>query len=449
MISNFNRVTHSAQAATASRSRRSRIFAVALFASLATVAAVIIWLNLRGDHQGSAPVVIQPGPQPSEALIAKGRELALIGNCAGCHTAPGGPAYAGGSALLTPFGSVYGGNLTPDPETGLGLWTSQDFWRALHNGRSRDGRLLNPAFPYENFTHLRREDSDALYAYLQSISPVRQPTPRSNLRFPANTQIGLAIWRALHFHPQEPSTALAMPRGEYLTRGLAHCSACHAARNTLGAQSATHDFSGQLMPNGRAYAPPLPPTGRTDAGPWTVEDLVAYLKTGHSRQGAALGLMAEVVVGSTQYVPAETLEAMALWMLSKPAPSQAGISTSKTNETPTPLPAIGPVMELGERLYDDHCATCHGSQGQGIPGLYPPLAGNPRVARDPATNLIRIIQEGGFGPATEGHPRPFGMPPFGHVLQAQEVAAVATFVRRQWNGASLTEVTPLEVLKHR
>jgi mono/diheme cytochrome c family protein len=106
-------------------------------------------------------------------------------------------------------------------------------------------------------------------------------------------------------------------------------------------------------------------------------------------------------------------------------------------------------MAQGERLYADHCASCHGRQGEGVVGLYPVLAGNPRVARDPATNLIRIIQEGGFGPATEGHPRPFGMPPFGHVLQAQEVAAVATFVRRQWNGASLAEVTPLEVLKHR
>ncbi len=444
--------------------RRGRSLSILLIVALASASALITWLNLRGDHQGPTPTVLQPGPQQAEALISRGRELALLGNCAGCHTTPGGAAYAGGSALLTPFGTVYGGNLTPDPETGLGQWTSQDFWRALHNGRSRNGRLLNPAFPYENFSHIRRKDSDALYAYLQSLPPARQAAPRANLRFPANTQAGLAIWRALHFHPQEPSTPIAMPRGEYLSRGVAHCSACHATRNTLGAQSATHDFSGQLMPNGRAYAPPLPPQGRTDVGAWTVEDLTAYLKTGHSRQGAALGLMAEVVVGSTQHVPAESLEEMATWILSRPSAAKANPPPTRAHAQPAPPSATlptsspnnnrnitptGPLMALGERLYADHCATCHGQEGQGVPGLYPPLAGSPRVARDPATNLIRVIQEGGFGPATEGHPRPFGMPPFGHVLQAQEVAAVATFVRRQWNGASLAEVTPLEVLKHR
>ena len=429
----------------ASAPRRVLPGAIALIAALLSATALTAWLNTRGDHHGATATVLQPGPQQAEALIARGRELALLGNCAGCHTAPGGPAYAGGSALLTPFGTVYGGNLTPDTRTGLGLWTSQDFWRALHNGRSRDGRLLNPAFPYENFSHVRREDSDALYAYLQSLPPVRQEAPRANLRFPANTQTGLAVWRALHFHPQEPDRALAMSQGEYLTRGLAHCSACHAPRNSLGAQSATNDFRGQLMPGGRAHAPPLPPAGRADAGAWTVEDLVDYLKTGHSRQGAALGLMAEVVAGSTQHVPAASLAEMAKWILSKPALSSAAAAPSSRA-----LPAsAATLMALGESLYTDHCATCHGDRGQGVSGLYPPLAGNPRVARDPATNLIRVIQEGGFGPATEGHPRPFGMPPFGHLLQAQEVAAVATFVRRQWNGASLPEVSPLEVLRHR
>ena len=373
----------------------------------------------------------------------------MIGHCAGCHTAPGGAEYAGGTGLRTPFGTVYGGNLTPDAETGLGRWTSEDFWRAVHNGRSRDGRLLNPAFPYENFSHIRREDSDALFAYLQTLPAVRQAQRPAELQFPANTQLGLAAWRALHFRPEAPAPKGAMPTGEYLTRGLAHCSACHASRNALGAQRATHDFSGHLMPSGRAHAPALPPpAGRADAGPWTVDDLVDYLKTGHSRQGAALGVMAEVVAGSTQHMPADTLRQMAEWILTRPAPTNTTPAATPAR-TPPPKPDATAAMALGERLYADHCAACHGAQGQGVTGLYPPLAGNPRVAREPTTNLIRIIQEGGFGPATAGHPRPFGMPPFGHVLQAHEVATVATYVRRQFNGAHLSEVTPLEVLKHR
>jgi len=436
------------------------IFLATLFA--AGPPAFIWWLNVYGDRQGmTASAVNVPLPSISPAgLIERGRTLAHIGHCGGCHTAPGGPPYAGGQALLTPFGTVYGGNLTPDKQTGLGRWTQDDFWRALHNGRSKNGRLLNPAFPYENFSHITREDSDALFAFLQSLAPIHQESPPSGLRFPANTQWALAVWRALYFKPVDPAEQ-PLPTGEYLTRGLAHCSACHATRNALGAQHATHDFSGQIMPNGRAYAPPLPAAGRARMGPWTVDDLVAYLKTGHSRQGAALGSMAEVVAGSTQWVPEDQLKSIAGYILSRPSQesqrigiigASPGAATMAPNTVPSTAsikrPAPTPVLKLGEQVYTDHCATCHGAQGEGILGLYPPMAGNPRVARSPATNLIRIILEGGFGPATEGHPRPFGMPPFAHVLQSEEVAAVATYMRHTWN-ATPAEVTPLEVLKHR
>lgn len=437
---------------------RRRAWPLALLALVIVVvgmSTLITWLNLRGDgHDAGPSILLRPGPAQPAELIERGRSLALLGNCAGCHTTPGAPDYSGGPPLHTPFGTVHGGNLTPAPETGLGRWTSQDFWRALHNGRSRDGRLLNPAFPYENFSLISREDSDALYAYLQTRPAVEQPSPPARLRFPANTQWGLAVWRALYFRPAEPITAQrvvphsALARGEALTRGLAHCSACHASRNALGAQTSTADFKGQLMPQGRAYAPPLPPQGRADAGPWTVDDLVDYLKTGHSRQGAALGLMAEVVSTSTQHVLQEDLRDMATWILSRPRayparPPQARAAASAWPDGEGPSDTA-----LGRRVYSDHCARCHGDHGQGVPGIYPPLSGNPRIWQDPPTNLIRVILEGGFGPATAGHPQPFGMPPFGPVLTPEEVAAVATFIRRQSNDAA-SEVRPLDVLKLR
>jgi len=78
----------------------------------------------------------------SPGLIAQGEYLVRVGNCMSCHTQPGGPAFAGGRAIATPFGSVYAPNLTPDDATGLGRWSAAEFWRAMHNGRSRDGRLL-------------------------------------------------------------------------------------------------------------------------------------------------------------------------------------------------------------------------------------------------------------------------------------------------------------------
>ncbi|MFM8929438.1 MAG: c-type cytochrome [Betaproteobacteria bacterium] len=174
--------------------------------------------------------------------------------------------------------------------------------------------------------------------------------------------------------------------------------------------------------------------------------MVAYFKTGHSRQGAALGLMAQVVTGSTQHVNASELRALSSWILQAPAPA-AQVAMAQA-AAPDVMKSRA-VMALGERLYTEHCAACHGEHGRGVAGIYPALVGNPRAARDPSTNLIRIIQEGRFGPATEGHPRPFVMPPFGHALQPHEVAAVATFVRRQWNGAGLSEVTPLQVIKQR
>lgn len=429
----------------AQQPRLVRGIALAMALLLAAAAAIVWWLNTVGDRH-LATTVAATLPATGTELIERGRALAQLGHCSGCHTSPGGAAYAGGEAIRTPFGTIHGGNLSPDPETGLGDWSADDFWRALHNGRSKNGRLLNPAFPYENFTHLTRADSDALHAYFQSLPPVRQSSPPASLRFPANTQAGLAVWRALHFRPPAPDTP-ALPRGEYLTRGIAHCAACHGARNALGALSATNDFSGQLMPNGRAYAPPLPPQGRADTGAWTADDLVAYLKTGHARQGAALGVMAEVVAGSTQHVDEPELREMARWILSQPMAGEPSDASARSTQA-TQSPPSSKLMALGERVYADHCATCHGAQGQGVAGLYPPLAGNPRVARDPSTNLIRIIMEGGFGPATPGHPRPFGMPPFAQVLQTEEVAAVATYIRRQWNSTTV-EVTPLEVLKFR
>jgi cytochrome c553 len=178
----------------------------------------------------------EPAPPPLTPLAARGAELARLGNCAGCHTAPGGRPYAGGRAFDTPFGRVMAGNLTPHA-SGLGGWEAEDFWRALHEGRSRDGRLLLPVFPYEQFTHVTREDADALFAYLRALTPVAQHNAPHALRFPYNTQAALAIWQTLFFRP-EPAPQQG-ERGAYLLRGLGHCAACHAPTQCAWAPSAT------------------------------------------------------------------------------------------------------------------------------------------------------------------------------------------------------------------
>ena len=130
--------------------------------------------------------------KPSQDTIQRGAYLAKVGNCAACHTARGGAAYAGGKAIATPFGTVYTSNITPDPVSGIGSWNANAFYRALHEGRSFDGRLLTPAFPYPNYTHVTRADADALYAYFMTgVAAVAQPNRAHDLPFPYNTQVAL------------------------------------------------------------------------------------------------------------------------------------------------------------------------------------------------------------------------------------------------------------------
>ena len=202
---------------------------------LAACAAGVIWaLNVRDE----VDVKITAAFAPSDSLIARGRYLTLAGNCMACHTARGGEPYAGGLGMATPFGTVFTSNLTPDANTGIGSWSSAHFWRALHNGRSKNGRLLYPAFPYTSYTQVTREDSDAMFAFLRSLPAVKQANRPHALRFPFNSQAALAIWRALYFTPGvyqlDAGRNAEWNRGAYLVDGLGHCNACHSPRDALG-----------------------------------------------------------------------------------------------------------------------------------------------------------------------------------------------------------------------
>ena len=83
-----------------------------------------------------------------------------------------------------------------------------------------------------------------------------------------------------------------------------------------------------------------------------------------------------------------------------------------------------------------------------MPGAYPALAGNRAVTMPHTQNLLQVMLHGGFGPATAGRPRPYGMPPFTLTLNDTEIAAVISHIRNAW-GQHAPEVTPLEVLQMR
>ena len=416
-------------------------------------AALVVWvLNTRDEVDINLPEV---AVATTDAMVQRGAYLARAGNCMSCHTARGGEPYAGGRGIDTPFGAVYTSNLTPDEQTGIGSWTPAHFWRAMHNGRSKDGRLLTPAFPYTSYTQVTREDSDALFAYLKSIPAVAQTNKPHDLRFPYDSQAALAVWRALYFKPgvyQPDGTRTAeWNRGAYLVNGLGHCSACHSARNALGA-TAGLNLAGGLIPLQNWYAPSLVSPHEAGVGDWDRQDIVSLLKNGVSLRASVAGPMTEVVLGSTQYLNNEDLGAMAQYL--KELPAQSGpadksgdinlMSKMPVSQENRSSEAINPVAERGAKLYEQHCAQCHGDKGQGVANAYPTLAGNRAVLMPQTVNLVQIVLNGGYAPATQGNPRPYGMPPFVLVLDDSDIAALLTHIRTSW-GNQASAVSPLDV----
>jgi mono/diheme cytochrome c family protein len=418
--------------------RRLLYAIVIVFALLALAALAIVALNLRGeDKLPDTPAAFTATP----ALVERGRYLALAGNCAGCHTARGGAPYAGGLGIETPFGTVYASNLTPHENAGIGRWSAAHFWRALHNGRSMDGRLLYPAFPYPSFTHVTREDADAIYAYLRTVPPAPTPNAPHKLRFPYDTQAALAVWRALFFTPgtfvADPAKPAEWNRGAYLVDGLGHCIACHGTRNVLGATEEKLGLAGGPVENW--YAPSLNSRREAGVADWDTQHVVALLKNGSSPRGSVMGPMADVVYRSTQHLSETDLQAMAVFLKQLPERVPTAAATA-------PAGRDARVMARGAQIYDQRCAYCHGDAGQGAEGAYPPLAGNRVVRMDSTVNLVQIVRRGGFLPATAGNPRPYGMPPFGHVLDDDGIAAVLTYIRGSW-GNHAPPVTRQETMR--
>jgi mono/diheme cytochrome c family protein len=417
--------------------------------------AALVWLLNTGDEPDLT--LAATATVSDSAMVQRGAYLARAGNCMTCHTARGGASYAGGRGIATPFGTVYTSNLTPDNATGIGSWSPAHFWRAMHNGRSKDGRLLYPAFPYTNYTQVTREDSDALLAYLKSVPPVAQANQMHALRVPYQSQAALAVWRALYFSPgvykPDATRGVAGNRGAYLVNGLGHCSACHTARNALGATDGLN-LAGGLIPVQNWYAPSLTSPHEAGVGDWSEQDITRLLKDGVSPRASVNGPMTEVVLGSTQYLNAQDLSAMAVFLKSLSVAAPPGATNTETNTSDIAVMATSPsapagvvpmpVTARGAKLYEQHCAQCHGDNGKGVPNAYPALAGNRAVLMSQASNLVQIVLNGGYAPATQGNPRPFGMPPFVLVLDDSDIAAVLTHVRSSW-GNQASSVSPLDV----
>ncbi|MCS3450556.1 c-type cytochrome [Bradyrhizobium elkanii] len=365
------------------------------------------------------------------AVLAKGEYLARAGDCIACHTAREGKTFAGGLPMKTPFGTLYTSNITPDPQTGIGTWTSDQFYQMMHNGRFPDGGLVYPAMPFASYTKVTREDSDAIYAYLRTVSPVRQLNKPHDLTFPFNNRSLILGWRTLFFREGEfkpdPTKSAEWNRGNYLVEGLGHCGMCHTPINALGGSKQSQAFEGGLIPMQNWYAPSLTSNKETGLGDWTIEEIVDYLRKGVSAKGAVYGPMAEVVYNSLQYLNDDDARAMAVYLKGL---AQGGPPEKASTSLPSAESSL--LLSFGKSIYDRDCASCHGATGQGMPPDYPPLAGNQSIQMVSAVNPIRMVLNGGYPPGTSGNPMPHGMPPFAQKLSDDEVAAVVTYIRTAW-----------------
>jgi mono/diheme cytochrome c family protein len=414
--------------------RRLRI-AGAIVIALGVVAALALYLLRPGTlpvSQGAAAL------SATTQTINRGEYLARAGDCVACHTEVNGKPFAGGRPMPTPFGALYVPNITPDDETGIGHWTADEFYRMMHTGIGRDGTLLYPAMPFASYTKVTRSDSDAIYAYLMSVPPVKQKNRPHELRFPFNNRDLLIRWRTLYFkegeYVNDSKQSAQWNRGAYLVQGLGHCAMCHTAVNALGGSSESKAFEGGMIPNQNWYAPSLTSNREAGLGNWSIKDITDLLQVGVSHRGTVYGPMAEVVYNSLQYLSDADVEAMAIYLKDLP---KRDAEPPPTSQARLVAPAV---MELGRKVYERQCAVCHGDEGKGHPPAYPPLAGNQSITMASPVNSIRMVLNGGYPPGTRKNRRPHGMPPFSHILDDNEVAAVVTYIRVAWDNSG-TPVT--------
>lgn len=364
-------------------------------------------------------------------IVQRGEYLARAGDCIACHTAPEGRIFAGGRAMPTPFGTLYTSNITPEAETGIGKWSADDFYKTMHSGRYPDGGLIYPAMPFASYTKVTRADSDAIFAYLKSIPPVNQKDRPHDLRFPYDNRSLILGWRTLFFSEGEykanSTKSAEWNRGAYLVEGLGHCGMCHSPINALGGTKQSEAFKGGLIPMQNWYAPSLTSNREGGLGDWSIQDIIDLLKTGVSARGVVYGPMAEVVHNSLQYLDDEDVRAMAVYLKGIAEPSPPPPPASALPSTESSL-----LISLGKTVYDARCANCHGTQGEGKPPHWPPLAANQSIQMQSAVNAIRMVLNGGYPPGTARNPRPYGMPPFAGLLSDNEVAAVVSYIRTAW-----------------
>ena len=406
--------------------------------ALAALAATLALGQPKSSPQTPADVAA-PAQVADKALVERGRYLASVGDCVACHTEKGGARFAGGRPIETPFGTVLSANLTPDDATGIGHYTPDTFYRALHEGIDDDGEHLFPAFPYNYYTNVTREDADAIYAYLRTVAPVTKRVDRNQLRFPFNIRALTGMWNWLYLErgPYRPNAEKSAEwnRGAYLAEGLGHCQACHTPRNALGGPKKDEAFRGGTF--GDWFAPDLTPNRRTGLGGWHLDALLEFLRDGLNGHSAAAAEMGEVVAFSTSQMTDADRAALVAYLVDRPPSPDAQVAK--------PADAV---MQQGKAIWEDECSACHRMDASGVPRYFPPIQASANLQQSNPTTVLHYVLAGARRAPTDRAPTPLAMPAFHWKLDDGQIAAVATYARNSW-GNEAAAVSPGEVAKLR
>jgi mono/diheme cytochrome c family protein len=365
------------------------------------------------------------GSTPEAEQARKGQYLAAVGDCMSCHLRPGGEPLAGGLGLNTPFGTIYTSNITSDQATGIGSWTPDQFYQAMHEGKSKDGSNLYPAFPYPWFHLASREDDDALLAFLKTTPAVHYTPPENTLHFPMSIRASVKAWNLLYLNSgafqTDPGQSAEWNRGAYIVTGLGHCGGCHTPKNGLGADRSKELLEGGTLDNW--VAPDLTSNERTGLGAWSVEDITEYLQHGRNARAAAGGAMADVITYSTSLMNDADRHAIAVYLKSRAASSASAAVAAIPGES---------TMQRGAAIYSDVCASCHLENGVGQPRYFPPLGHNAVIQQSDPSTLEHLILAGTRIGVSDKRPSALTMPSFAWKLSDNEIADVSTYIRNSW-----------------
>lgn len=406
---------------------------VVLGALLALASSVASSVAAPGDPDSS-----HSRPPFDAATLDRGAQLAAVGDCSGCHTVQGGMPYAGGVPLETPFGTIYGTNITPHATTGIGRWSEPDFVRAMREGVDRDGRHLYPAFPYPHFALVSDDELHALYAYVMTRTPVESVPPANKLTFPFNVRPLLATWNALYLrrggYRPDPAQSAQWNRGAYVVQSLGHCGACHSPLNALGAEKRDAYLGGGSTEGW--YAPPLDATNPSPV-PWTAEALATYLRRGIAPQHAMAGGPMQGVVQGLAQASDEDVNAMAVYLVSlmgkatpdREARANQSLALANASRTDEATPARSDTPDLppsGASIYIGACANCHAEGRRASSGTALQLSLAVAVHEADPSSLIRIIREGIIASESE---RSRWMPAFAGALTDEQITALVIYLR--------------------